>query len=299
MNSILAFLKKKDLYLGIARYLLGLRMIAYALSKILRTQFVILPFALWQRPLESVSGKNIAWAFLGYSDWFQILLGFLELIPALLLLFRRTTLAGAILMLPVTLNIYLINMALNLWEGTKNLSLVLLLLNCLILVFECRRIGAILWIVVGRLKLRFAPWEILINVLLVGCACFLSLNQLLAYRSQRNFLTGDWLNHHPNEWTLISESIGGSLQKPKELKAYYGAYGSYTELIDTTYEQNGINYELDEHKHQLNFTTGNHQKISYTYSFTKDSLLQMDRVIDTGRHEILRQLYKRRIINAR
>lgn len=123
-------------------------MLTYAITKILRTQFVLLPFALWQRPLETLSGKNIAWAFLGYSPWFQILLGVLEFIPSILLLFRRTALLGAILLLPMTLSVFSINQALDLWETTKQISLILLALNCLVLIFHWQRIKTVLSIII-------------------------------------------------------------------------------------------------------------------------------------------------------
>jgi uncharacterized membrane protein YphA (DoxX/SURF4 family) len=120
MSRFTAFLKGKDLYYGIVRYILGLIMIAYGLTKIMRTQVVLIPFSLWERPLEFVSGKSLAWAFLGYSQWFQVLLGILEFVPGLLLLFRRTTFFGSLVLLPVTMNVYLINKALNLWSGISS-----------------------------------------------------------------------------------------------------------------------------------------------------------------------------------
>jgi hypothetical protein len=301
MGRIITFLKKKDLYLGLVRYLLGLNMIAYGLTKILRTQFVVIPFSLWQRPLESISGRTLAWAFLGFSHWFEVMLGFLELIPAILLLFRRTTLAGAILLLPMTLNVYLINQALNLWDDTKTISLILLSLNCIILLFEWKRIKEFILIVICKgKKFKFTIIEIAINLIVV-IALFYSFSRgLFDYRNQKNFLTGDWYNQHPNEWVLQSEKINDSTLHPRTMKMYFDTYGQYSEINDTGYiKSNTFSYTLDEKAHTLNFVN-NQNRLGdyYTYKLLSDSILRLEKTIDTSKNVKLIRIYKRRVIVA-
>ncbi|RYE12527.1 MAG: hypothetical protein EOP45_22705 [Sphingobacteriaceae bacterium] len=140
MKRVISFFKRKDLYLGLTRYALSLWMLPYAISKILQVQFRFDPATLQQLSASELTGKQLTWLFLGHSTWFEILLGFFELIPAVLLVFRRTTLLGAVLMLPMTLNVLLINFAFQLWDGTKQIAVFLFTLNCLILIFEWRRI---------------------------------------------------------------------------------------------------------------------------------------------------------------
>ena len=300
MQPVITFLKKKDLYLGIARYILALEMLTYALTKILRTQFVLIPFSLWQRPLESLSGRNLAWAFLGYSPWFQVLLGFLELIPSVLLLFRRTTFLGAVLMLPMTLSVFLINQALNLWDATKVISLALLALNIVVFLFEWKRIKTLLQIVAGKgVRFRFTGWEIIINVLVAGVVVWFALTDLLDYRNQTNVLTGDWLNQHPVEWTLKSEKIGDSTLHPGLLKSYYGAYGEYSEINDTGYVyRNMMSYDFDEKKHTLIFSNNKTRTYKkYSYKLSGDSLLTLISTIDSAKNIKLTQQFKKRVIN--
>ena len=62
---------------------------AYGMIKILQIQF-ILPSEVYDYELRKLDGVTMAWAFLGFSSWFSILLGLFELIPGFLLLFRRT-----------------------------------------------------------------------------------------------------------------------------------------------------------------------------------------------------------------
>jgi hypothetical protein len=187
MNHVFAFLKSRGFYLGLCRYGLGLTMIPYAVSKLLQLQFVVLPTHAWQLPLEQLSGPILAWSFLGHSGWFQVLLGVLELVPALLLLFRRTTLIGAILLLPLTLNVLLVNEAFNLWPETRLTALVLLLLNVGLLVFEWRNIKHILLLILQReRKYQLNGWETGINLLLVAAVVGLIGNELLGYARESN-----------------------------------------------------------------------------------------------------------------
>lgn len=302
MKRVFVFLKKKDLYLGFARYVLGLMIITYALTKILRTQFVVIPFSLYQRPLESLSSHTIAWAFLGYSPWFQVLLGFFELVPSILLLFRRTTLLGAILMLPMTLSVFLINHALNLWDATKTISLVLFILNLLVLIFEWGRIREIFGIVIGKgIKYKWSAVEICISLVLALAVSIFTMKDLLAYKDQTNVLTGDWYNKHPREWTLQSEKINDSTLKPRLLKWYFGAYGEYSAINDTGYiKRDNLYYDVDEKKHLLNFYDGNNKLLNKcTYALQDSSILKVERIIDSAKNTKLTEVFKMRIIRER
>lgn len=80
----------------------------YGLAKVFASQFPQLMANMDARMIE-LSPMRVAWAFFGYSKGYQIFLGWGEVIPALLLLFRRTTLIGALLMVVVMTNVWLIN----------------------------------------------------------------------------------------------------------------------------------------------------------------------------------------------
>ena len=299
MKRTLNFLKSKEFYLGLTRYILGLWILTYAITKILRTQFVLLPFALWQRPLETLSGKNIAWAFFGYSPWFQILLGVLEFIPSILLLFRKTTLLGAILLLPMTLSVFLINHALDLWETTKQISLILIALNCLVLIFHWQTIKNVFSTIIQRgLTFKLLKAELILNIIIISSVSFFSVTDLLDYKSQTNHFTGDWYNGLPNEWTLQSEKVNDSILNHRLLKCYFGSYGEYSEINDTGLVKRGtIKYKINENTHLITFTKqGNNVKNTFNYTLT-DSTLQLIKLVDSSNNSRLTQIYKRRIIN--
>jgi uncharacterized membrane protein YphA (DoxX/SURF4 family) len=81
---------------------------SYGLAKVFASQFPQLMANLDARMVE-LSPMRVAWAFFGYSKGYQMFLGWGEVIPALLLLFRRTALIGALLMVVVMTNVWLIN----------------------------------------------------------------------------------------------------------------------------------------------------------------------------------------------
>ena len=114
------------------RYILGMIMMAYGMIKILQIQF-ILPSEVYDYELRKLDGVTMAWAFLGFSSWFSILLGLFELIPGFLLLFRRTKLLGAILLFPSLLTVFLINNAYGFLPHMRMFTGVLLLMNLLLL----------------------------------------------------------------------------------------------------------------------------------------------------------------------
>jgi uncharacterized membrane protein YphA (DoxX/SURF4 family) len=120
------------LFITIARYLLGLGILTYGISKLLNDQFQVSAWT-YDQPMIQVPGSMLTWAFLGYEPWFQFLLGVCETIPGLLLLSRRTWRIGALLLFPVLLNVVLMNFALDLWRDTRIISSVLLLLNLFLL----------------------------------------------------------------------------------------------------------------------------------------------------------------------
>ena len=91
------------------RYISAFLLLLYASSKLLGRQFSVAP-ELALRPIGSLSGHQLAWYFYSYSHVYATLLGLIQLAGAALLLFRKTALLGAALLLPVMTNILMINL---------------------------------------------------------------------------------------------------------------------------------------------------------------------------------------------
>lgn len=84
------------------RIFLAIVFISYGFVKLLGGQFY---YGDWTISKSTASGPFLVWAFYGYSPFYGHIMGLFELIPALMLLFRRTATAGAAALFAVSLNI--------------------------------------------------------------------------------------------------------------------------------------------------------------------------------------------------
>ena len=98
---------------AVIRYFLAMDMAMFALQKIFHLQFAI-PLGVLDNPFSSLSGEQLIWAFFGKFYAFTVVIASLQIISAALLLFRRTWLLGIITLLPILLNILLLDWFYNL-----------------------------------------------------------------------------------------------------------------------------------------------------------------------------------------
>jgi hypothetical protein len=299
MKNIITFLKKNDLYYSIARYALAAIMLRYSVMKICGMQFVtVLPFSSWGQSLEHLSGYQLTWAFLGHSYRFGVLMGIFEFVPACLLLFRRTAFAGAILMLPMTVGILMVNYSMDLWSNTKTISLVLLALNIIILFFERKRLANILSVVLTKGKNKYFIPELIIALLLIGSAVYKKAIKTTYHRDVTNQLTGQWFSKKSYEFSLVSERINDSLLPHRSVRAYFDPWSEYSELNDSINNGDGFKYyEIDE-KQKLLYTTEQpnikrsnrarpyyyHLGGGYRYELSGDSLILRQAIDDSTEH---------------
>ncbi len=259
----------------LVRYLLGLAMMFYGFTKIMNTQFVILPTSVWLSPLEGLTGKNITWAFLGFSPWFQSLLGILEFVPAFFLLFRRTAFVGAIFLLPLTLSVTLINFALQLWTETQVISSVLLALNLTVLIFDYDKIRSIVKLIFPfEFKCQLQSIEIIVGVIATVLLVFLGYKQLIDYKSDSNELTGDWFNKQPYEWTKVYSVRNDSMVFGEGHRIYFMPFGMLEEQQGLNKSFNDKYYEYDQANKSLAFRWMDNDSLIdlYQVQFTKDTL---------------------------
>jgi len=277
---MLKLLKKSIFYETIFSYLLGLGMLPYALTKLFRTQFIVFPFHQWSEPLKDISGITLTWAFLGYSKWFTILLGVLEFLPAILLLFRKTRLLGAIIILPVILNVFLTNIALELWQGTQIVSGFFLILNLLILVLNISVLKNFVINILSIGSIKKLKIEIGINIVLIGIVSSLFFGELIDYIGERNFLTGDWYNARPNYW-LVKETSEANMKINQDRKyeedyiRYYFHPDDYiTEFLPASADYQNKRYKVDEEKKILKiFTQQKSDTLKGKYILVNDTVM--------------------------
>ena len=122
----------------IVRYYVAITMFAYGFAKVFKLQF---PFFSPDRLLEpygNSSPMGLAWNFLGFSQGYNYVMGFAELLSGILLLFRRTTTLGALITLAVAGNIMAINYCFDV--PVKLLSTTLVVMSLFLLANDIHRL---------------------------------------------------------------------------------------------------------------------------------------------------------------
>lgn len=120
------------------RYSIALGLASYAVAKLYPVQFPPLtPTALDTRVGE-LSPNGLLWAFMRYSPVYSTIAGAMELTVVVLLCFRRTATIGALLCVPVMLNVMLMNLCYNVVVKLYSTAIVV---SALVLVlYDARRL---------------------------------------------------------------------------------------------------------------------------------------------------------------
>ncbi|HLI92973.1 MAG TPA: hypothetical protein VKU83_05170, partial [Puia sp.] len=93
---------------GLIRYGVAYDLAEFGWSKICHRQFVM-PGSMLDLPYNRFSPADLFWTFFSHSYLFGCIIGGLEIVGAMLLLFRRTRLAGVFVLLPILANILLMD----------------------------------------------------------------------------------------------------------------------------------------------------------------------------------------------
>ncbi len=241
---------------NIFRYLLAVGMMPYGISKLCNYQFQ-LPAWLYTRPLGEASGITLTWAFLGYQPWFQFLLGALEIIPTVLLLFRRTRRVGALLLLPVILNIALMNYAMDLWRNTQQIATVFLVMNLYLLACDWqvwRQIADVLFHrpSVSPSRWRFAEMAAPL-VLVPGVALLIFFFQIAPMEWPIVDFVGDRQINRAGTWAVRQLTLN-SVALPSHDKTflYFGFDGSCRYLVDGHMSVGKFHGDRARHTFELN-----------------------------------------------
>lgn len=125
MNKISAVSK------NIAVYYLAWVLFKYGMDKIFKTQFYLPEPNLLYTNLGQLDKDILFWSTMGSSYTYNLFMGFIEVIPAILLIFKNTRSLGLILSFGVLLNVFFINLSFDI--SVKLFSGFLLLINLYLL----------------------------------------------------------------------------------------------------------------------------------------------------------------------
>ena len=93
----------------ILRFYLAAVLLSYGFGKVFPLQFPAPDFTRLSETFGEASPMGLLWAFMGASQAYEMFSGLAEVIPGLLLLFRRTTTVGALIAVAVLSNIVALN----------------------------------------------------------------------------------------------------------------------------------------------------------------------------------------------
>lgn len=162
------------------RYLSAFLLFTYGSSKLLGRQFS-LPPEIALRPVGSLSGYQLAWFYYSYSHTYAVILGLTQLAGGALLLFRKTALLGAALMLPVMTNILMINVFFHIAWGALGTSTFIFASMLAVLAHNRQALVSVFWTDqagepanVRRFYRIAAALVVLLVITLMGFASWLS-----------------------------------------------------------------------------------------------------------------------------
>lgn len=98
------------------------------------------PIALLDGPFSGFSGEDLSWAYFGRSPAFLNVIGGIQILGSILLVFPRTRLLGVFTLLPVMLNICLMNYFYHFYPGELGHAVILMLGLLYLLVEEYGRL---------------------------------------------------------------------------------------------------------------------------------------------------------------
>jgi len=96
-------------FMILVRIYLGFEMLNYGLVKIVKIQFPYPSTETLATPVGQLSPTMLMWTFMGYSTAYNLFTGGAEVLGAILLFFRRTTLLGALITIGVMANVVMLN----------------------------------------------------------------------------------------------------------------------------------------------------------------------------------------------
>lgn len=126
----------------VLRYYVAIVMLVYGGFKVIPSQFPPVSLEQLSEPVGALAPMGLLWTFMGYSTVYQVFTGFGETLGAVLLFFRKTTTAGALVLVAVLSNVALLNYAFDV--PVKQLSTNLLLASIVLVVPDVRRLIAVL-----------------------------------------------------------------------------------------------------------------------------------------------------------
>ncbi len=250
----------------------------YGFAKLLKTQFQT-PQFIKDAKAKELNGFWLTWLYYGYSQTLAFIIGATQVIGSFLLLFRKTRLAGVFILIPVMVNIWLINHFYEIsplaYFNSLHYTFILLFLLCLdydklVLLFSYPE------------KISVNRKSILMNVLRVAVigGAFLNIYSLRSGVAPITKLNGAWKVQSIAKNNIIS--LPTDYQDSLWTRAYFEwRYGCLFKYNANQMEDKDMygDYIVNENRHSLtasfqNDTNGT-DSAQFQYRFLNDSTLDL------------------------
>ena len=264
-------------------YFLAVELLKYGFDKLFKAQFYLPEPNILYTPIGKVSSDLLFWSSMGSSHGYNIFSGLTEIIPALLILFRRTRTFGLILATGVLVNVVAINFSFDI--SVKILSVFLLFLSLLGLAPHLKAITGFFFtrrVVVreaGEYLLSSPRKKILMSVLKPTVIIILFLEGSFPYLNGKNFnddLVQRPFLHGAYQVDAI-RSVAGNLPEPElSLKRFFIHRDGYIIFQDRSDEMQDFKLDIDTIGDQFVLTDYdlNTTRLKYAYH-ASDSTLEL------------------------
>lgn len=222
----------RDVLRTYARYVLAVTMLSYGLAKVFVSQFSFPSEALMAQSFGDSSPMRILWTFMGASEPYTIFTGALEVLGGLLLLSRRTTTMGALVVMGIMTNVVALNLCYDV--PVKQYSTHLLLMATWLAAHDAKRLAAVLVLhraveapAALRMRLpwrqveRARPW---VKALVVGWILYALVEPSWTYYRESGLVMKAWLGRSFDvvSYRVDGEEVPPSLDEPERWRAVYG-----------------------------------------------------------------------------
>ncbi|MFT5777171.1 MAG: hypothetical protein ACI837_000102 [Crocinitomicaceae bacterium] len=201
-----------------ATYVLAFFLLKYGFDKLFHFQFYPPEPNTLFTPVGFLSKDILFWSTMGSSGTYNTFMGLIEVLPGILLLFKRTRLLGAFIGLGVLINVFALNIGFDI--TVKLLSSFLVILSLFVLIPWYRRLGSLfLQLPKSEIKSTELEKSIVLKPLYKraikgAMLCLFSIELLLPYINAGNFSGPIYEDtpHHgsyevlPNDLALLGDS---------------------------------------------------------------------------------------------
>lgn len=125
-----------------ARIYASTMLLTYGFGKLLGGQFYqgSIPEAVASMPLAEVGSFDLAWTFFGYSYGYILFIGGTQILGSFMLLFHRTKILGAAILIPVLMNIIVVDFFFEISTGAMLSAISYFTAICFVVFYNRKRV---------------------------------------------------------------------------------------------------------------------------------------------------------------